>query len=118
MIIHQLRYWKLMRRVDAQDGIVPELRFDYRSHGIVSSHLSNYVYAARFARDKMTLDLGCGSGYGSLFLAKRIGQGKAVGLDVSAAALQYCRAVRRHPRLCFLRGGDTHCPLLRRPLTW
>lgn len=69
---------------------------------ILQSSINRYVWAAQFARDKVILDVGCGSGYGDNYLASS-GARKVIGGDVSEEAIEY--AVKHYPRegLHFLR---------------
>jgi SAM-dependent methyltransferase len=60
--------------------------------GIRQEHFHRYVLASRFCAGKQVLDLGCGNGYGTWFLANSAAG--AVGLDtsdeaVSSAKLRY-----------------------------
>ena len=54
-----------------------------------NEHFARYAFAARLARGKRVLDMGCGAGYGSAELAKHAS--KVTGLDVSSEALSYAR---------------------------
>jgi SAM-dependent methyltransferase len=52
-----------------------------RIYSLVSSVYGN--------NDRVTLDYGCGSGYGTLLLSKHFG--KVTGIDVSPIAIDYCK---------------------------
>ena len=54
-----------------------------------NEHFARYAFAARLARGKRVLDMGCGAGYGSAELAKHAS--KVTGLDVSSEAVSYAR---------------------------
>ncbi|MCB9898238.1 MAG: methyltransferase domain-containing protein [Planctomycetes bacterium] len=65
------------------------------------------------ARRGVALDLGCGTGEGTSWLAERSGCATTIGLDTSAAMLE--RAPRDLPGLHFVR-GDIAAPPLRGPV--
>lgn len=54
---------------------------------IYKAHIATYEYIASFAEDKVVLDLGCGSGYGSNYLADYAKNLEAV--DVAKEAIDY-----------------------------
>lgn len=67
------------------ERIVP----DESEPGIVALHLKRYVFAEPWCRGKDVLDLACGVGYGTAYLAgfaRRV-----VGVDVSEDAIEYAR---------------------------
>jgi SAM-dependent methyltransferase len=71
--------------VSYPERIVP----DESEPGIVALHLKRYVFAEPWCRDKDVLDLACGVGYGTAYLAgiaRRV-----VGVDVSEDAIAYAR---------------------------
>ena len=53
-------------------------------------HLSRYLFGASFVKDKLCLDIACGTGYGSAYLARK-GASKVVTGDLSADAISYAR---------------------------
>ena len=62
---------------------------DETEPGIVALHLKRYVFAEPWCRGKDILDLACGAGYGTAYLAgiaRRV-----VGVDVSEDAIEYAR---------------------------
>jgi ubiquinone/menaquinone biosynthesis C-methylase UbiE len=54
-----------------------------------NEHFARYAFAARLARGKRVLDMGCGTGYGAGELAKSAA--KVTGIDVSGEAVGYAR---------------------------
>ena len=64
------------------------------------AHLSIYYFALPFARDKVVLDAGSGSGYGANFLANH-GASFVYGVDASALAVQFSDATFKRPNLAF-----------------
>lgn len=62
-------------------------------------HLPRYAFSRIFADNARVLDFGCGTGYGSAFLAKTASS--VVGLDIAAPAIEWAREMHRNPRLQF-----------------
>ncbi len=62
-------------------------------------HLPRYQFARRFAVDKIVLDFGCGTGYGSRLLAD-VAQ-SVVGLDIDRAAIDWATLWHDPARLAF-----------------
>jgi ubiquinone/menaquinone biosynthesis C-methylase UbiE len=54
-----------------------------------AEHLARYAFAARFAPQSRVLDIGCGTGYGTAALAQSAQM--AIGIDLSAEAIEYAR---------------------------
>lgn len=67
-------------------------------------HLPRYSLAATFARGARVLDFGCGTGYGAASLAEVAES--VVGLDISAAAIEWARETHRNPKLKFEQRSD------------
>lgn len=56
------------------------------------AHLNRYHWASNYVIDKKVLDLACGSGFGSFYLANK-GKAKQVTAgDLSEKAIEYCKA--------------------------
>jgi SAM-dependent methyltransferase len=66
---------------------------------LFNEHMARYTFAVRLARGKRVLDAGCGSGYGSLELA-RVAQ-SVTGVDVAAEAVEFARENYSAPNLTF-----------------
>ena len=66
------------------------------------NHFRVYQLAAQFVRDKDVMDCGCGTGYGSAYLAEQSAR-SVTGIDFSAEAVAYCKAHYHDPRLRYLR---------------
>ncbi len=78
-----------------------------------NEHFARYAFAARLARGKRVLDMGCGTGYGSGELAKQAS--KVPGLDVSGEALSYAREhFSGSGNVEFVEGSAAAVPLLDR----
>ena len=70
-----------------------------------NEHFARYAFAARLARGKRVLDLGCGTGYGAAELAKQALS--VTGLDLSADAVAYAREHFPAAGLEFVEGSAT-----------
>lgn len=69
-------------------------------------HMSAYAFALQFIKDKLVLEDGCGSGYGSYYLAAN-GAKKVVGIDVAADAIAYAKSKYRQENLEFVQMNST-----------
>ena len=67
-------------------------------------HLPRYSLAATLATGSKVLDFGCGTGYGSAFLAEAAES--VVGLDISEEAIKWARETHRNPGLTFDQRSD------------
>lgn len=67
---------------------------------VFQAHLSIYQHASQFVAGKRVVDAGCGTGYGTYLLAQS-GAVSVEGVDVSEAAIAYCKAHYRLPNLSF-----------------
>lgn len=69
-------------------------------------HLERYEFAARHARPGRLLDLACGVGYGTQLMADRRPEiTEAIGVDLSADAIQHAREHYTHPTVQFDTGN-------------
>ena len=75
---------------------------------LLNEHLARYTFAARLARGKRVLDIGCGAGYGSAELADLAAQ--VFGLDVAPEAIEFARANYQLPNLRFEQASCTALP--------
>lgn len=66
------------------------------------AHLSIYNHASSFALNKVVLDAGCGSGYGSYYLSQN-GAKLVEAIDISEKAIEFCRKHFLKPNLHFHR---------------
>ncbi|MCP4157162.1 MAG: class I SAM-dependent methyltransferase [bacterium] len=64
-------------------------------------HMASYKFALRFAYGRKVLDLGCGTGYGSTFLAS-FGAAEVVGADIAEEAVDYASKYHKHPAARFI----------------
>ncbi|MGA2117410.1 MAG: methyltransferase domain-containing protein [Bryobacteraceae bacterium] len=75
---------------------------------LLNEHLARYTFAARLARGKRVLDLGCGAGYGTAELARYALS--AVGADIAPEAVDFARANYRDSNLHFEQASCTALP--------
>lgn len=87
--------------------MIPEAN---RQEEFYLEHISRYLFASQFVRDKVVLDIACGSGYGTDLLlmagAKRI-----FGIDISKEAVDYCREKYKNKNIEFMAGSVTNIPM-------
>ena len=67
-------------------------------------HISRYEFAKPYVQDKAILDVACGTGYGTFFLARSCST-KITGVDVSSEAVTHAKTHYSHPSLEY-RLGD------------
>lgn len=72
-------------------------------------HINRYAFAAEFVKDKNILDVACGTGYGSAYLAES-GAKEVVGGDVSKEAITYALKNTRSDKLSFALLDATQLP--------
>lgn len=68
------------------ERLIPNLN---RGTAFFYEHLLRYIFACNFVKGKTVLDAGCGSGYGSLLLAKEGNAANVISVDISADAIAY-----------------------------
>ena len=73
-----------------------------------NEHLSRYAFAARLARRKRVLDVGCGAGYGSAELAAAASS--VIGIDIDGDAVAYAAAHYSRSNLSFQQAAATALP--------
>ena len=73
-----------------------------------NEHLARYLFAARLARRRRVLDIGCGAGYGSAELANTATSVTAV--DISPEAIALAQSSYAAPNLQFLAASATSIP--------
>ena len=75
---------------------VPELL----SAKISYEHWHRYIFASRFCIQKKVLDLACGEGYGSAYLARLASQ--VTGIDISGDTIQHAKSKYNQQNIQFL----------------
>jgi len=73
-----------------------------------NEHLARYLFAARLARRRRVLDIGCGAGYGSAELAQTATS--VTGIDISPDAVALARSSYAAPNLQYLAASATSIP--------
>jgi SAM-dependent methyltransferase len=73
-----------------------------------NEHLARYLFAARLARRRRVLDIGCGTGYGSAELAHTAAA--VTGVDISPEAIAQACSSYAAPNLRFLAASATSIP--------
>lgn len=71
------------------------------SERIVADHVERYKFAAKYVKNKSVLDIACGSGYGSLLLAKS-GARQVVGVDISLSVIRFARKKYSHQKVRYM----------------
>lgn len=66
---------------------------------IYQFHIATYKYARKFVANKKVLDFGCGSGYGTSYIADYCKE--IVGVDISDEAISYANSNYKSPNLSF-----------------
>lgn len=74
-----------------------------------NEHIARYFFAARLARGKRVVDLGCGAGYGSAELARTAVS--VLGCDISQEAVEWARTQYAVPNLRFEQASCDAVPL-------
>ncbi|MBW4470181.1 MAG: methyltransferase domain-containing protein [Stenomitos rutilans HA7619-LM2] len=69
-------------------------------------HMVRYAFVSAFIKDKRVLDISCGSGYGSRYLALQ-GAQQVVGVDVDERSIQFASKFYQHPAVSFIQ-SDAH----------
>lgn len=70
--------------------------------GVINEHLERYCFAVKFIENKNVLDVACGCGYGTSFLARH-GAKSVIGIDRSKEALERAKFYTE-PNLKFING--------------
>ena len=86
-----------------EGSLMPHAKFLSKSYVLAQSR---YRWVGQFTKNKVVLDAGCGSGYGAARLASG-GARKVYGIDISAKAIDYCRASYHQNNLNFTEGDIT-----------
>lgn len=73
------------------ERIIPELEECGKNTMIFKEHMSRYRFANRYVKNKKVLDIACGVGYGSYFMAKNGNPLNVTGVDNSTEAIEYAR---------------------------
>ncbi|MEP0980865.1 class I SAM-dependent methyltransferase [Leptolyngbya sp. FACHB-17] len=69
-------------------------------------HMIRYAMVAPFVRGKRVLDISCGTGYGTQFIALQ-GAREVIGVDVDQASIDFASKYYQHPQVTYLQ-SDAH----------
>jgi len=72
-------------------------------------HIGRYVFAADFVKERTILDVACGTGYGSFYLAQH-GAKQVIGMDISEKCINYAMMRYRADNLQFYLGDANQIP--------
>ncbi|MCG8398127.1 class I SAM-dependent methyltransferase [Bacillus atrophaeus] len=80
---------------------------------LLLEHIARYQFSLPYARTGKVLDMACGSGFGTHFLAKKAKHlvDQVVGIDVDPKAIQYAKGIYYHPKAVYQQ-QDAADPLL------
>ncbi len=87
--------------------MIPEYN---KGQAIHIEHMMRYLFASQYIRDKMVLDIACGSGYGSNELLEA-GARRVIGIDISVETIEYCKKTYPNTNLGFMVGGVEKIPV-------
>ena len=76
---------------------------------ITQQHIMRYVFASNYVKGKIVLDVACGSGYGSNYLARK-GAKKVFGVDLDNKPLEIAKKFYFLPNVEFLQGNVLELP--------
>lgn len=95
---------------DTGERIIPDLM--KRDNWMYLEHLARYYFATPYVKGRV-LDIACGSGYGTHFVAKMCKHDceEIVGVDIDADTIQYATKRYQHPLVTYQK-GDVLSPTL------
>lgn len=73
-------------------------------------HLDRYKFALSYTKNKVVLDIACGTGFGSKILAKN--SKKVIGIDISNESITYAKQNFSLRNINFIRGDATNLKFL------
>ncbi len=81
----------------------PGLKFLYQEH------ITRYIFASSFVKNKIVLDAACGTGYGSSFLVEHDAS-EVIGIDNADDAILHCNENYSNPKLSFKKADCLNLP--------
>jgi O-antigen biosynthesis protein len=90
------------------ERMIPEFN---KGSAIHIEHVVRYLFASQFVKDKVVLDIACGSGYGSEELFES-GAKKVIGVDISEETIKYCQNKYTNKDIEFKVGSVDKIPAL------
>lgn len=70
------------------ERLIPKLN---KGTAFYYEHLARYIFSNQFVKNKIVLDAGCGTGYGSFILSNYGKAKQVIAIDKSAEAIQYAK---------------------------
>jgi SAM-dependent methyltransferase len=68
---------------------------------LLGDHVRRYLWVSDFVKERTVLDIGCGHGYGSYYLAANAKAKSVVGIDTDVKAIEFARSNYKLPNLEF-----------------
>jgi 2-polyprenyl-3-methyl-5-hydroxy-6-metoxy-1,4-benzoquinol methylase len=72
-----------------ENGFLERIVLEKAEYSLLQEHINRYAFALALVKNKVVLDVACGSGYGTELIA-RIAE-SVVGVDISRKALKYAK---------------------------
>ena len=86
--------------MDGHARIVPKENWrDEAEYVSYLRHFASYHFAKEYTQDKLVLEIGCGAGYGTNFLASK--SSHIIGVDTSEQAIEFCNKQYKKENLEF-----------------
>lgn len=91
-------------KVDSMERIVPdELQAGTTGQETLAFHLERYTFSSKHIDGGQVLDIACGVGYGTSFLAENnLTIDSITGVDISTGAIQYAKKRYQHSKINFI----------------
>jgi 2-polyprenyl-3-methyl-5-hydroxy-6-metoxy-1,4-benzoquinol methylase len=70
-------------------------------------HMIRYAFVAPFIQGKRVLDISCGSGYGTQYLALQ-GATQVVGVDIDRESIEFAQKFHQHPAISYIQSDAHH----------
>jgi 2-polyprenyl-3-methyl-5-hydroxy-6-metoxy-1,4-benzoquinol methylase len=70
-------------------------------------HMIRYAFVAPFIQGKRVLDISCGSGYGTQYLALQ-GATEVVGVDIDQESIEFAQKFHPHPAISYIQSDAHH----------
>ncbi|MCX7954406.1 MAG: class I SAM-dependent methyltransferase [Bacteroidales bacterium] len=78
-------------------------------NAVVSEHVHRYIFASNFVKEKITLDIACGSGYGTSYLAKHAKY--VYGIDIDSETINENKKIYKEKNIQFIHADAHNIPL-------
>jgi len=78
---------------------------------IEKEHLDRYIFASKYVKDKIVLDIACGSGYGTKMLSKKAK--KVYGADISEESISYAKKKYKNRNITYYVADATNIKFLK-----